>query len=261
MGDARGVPPGRRGRRIRRIAPLLRHALLDLLHRLLHVLGLDAVGQRLPGRAAGEGLAQLLAELARVLLALLGIFGQRPLQHLVHRLGHLDAPGQLHHLAALVLHPREHLQHDDRQGVDVGPHVVVLLGADLGRHVLDGVPGAALGSDIGLHREGVGQGEVRDLEQIGQDDDVLRLHAAVDDLPGGVAERLTQLAADRLHLGQREGLVLAAAQVDDLAQGQPLEELHHIEAAVPVPVHVQVLDHVLVDQVPHPRQRGEEVFA
>ena len=135
------------------------------------------------------------------------------------RVGAIHLPGQ-----QLIEHGPE--------AVDVCPAVDRAIFEDL-RGQVGGAARVRLGLGEGGPRQGLIHREVGELEHIRQDEHVLRLEIAVGSVAVGVAEGHTDLAQDRLRLKQAEPLAFLPPQPHDLAQGQPLKELHR-EHVLPI---------------------------
>jgi hypothetical protein len=165
--------------------------------------------------------------------------------------------------AGIAPGPGEALEHDQSEGVDVGCRsglTCQLLGCQV-RGGADALAG-------GGHSGGVAEArdpEVRetDVGRPGVEDDVGRLHVAVDDVQSvRVRQCLGQLLADRdrpldaqraavEHVGQRRAIHEVEHQIWDTVVGTPAAQSHHagvIESTEhldlgPEPVHALGVDH------------------
>ena len=164
--------------------------------------------------------------------------GQAAVDHVVERLRHLGplrahrgrGRGEARHggrdlgVAAERRVAAERFVHEQAERVDVGARVggaaVHLLRGEVprGAHHRAG-PGEVVGAG------GLGDPEVGDLRRSRRrHQHVCRLHVAVHE-PGAVrgVERVGDLLADADHVGHREATLF----VDEMAQGGPVDELHH----------------------------------
>ena len=161
----------------------------------------------------------------------------------------------------------EHLPEEHPQGVEVGGGGDGLAGDHLRGEVALRAPADLLGGDEGHPRHEASLPEVGDLQEVGEDDDVLGLEVPVghpphvlDGLGVGVLEGGGELREDGLDLPEAEALPLGRPQVDDLAEGQPLEVLHHQIGALAVEALLVEAHDVGVREPPgHPGLEAEGV--
>ena len=168
----------------------------------MHLLGGDTVGQGLGHRPIQHGDLQLVAQQGRIGQAAVGVPGESLGQGQIKSLGDLILDLAQLDLATLMGLASEQLNQQRRDGVHISSGIKGLAIPHLWRQAEEGIGGGPLGPHIRLRRQCLGQSKVRDLEQIGQDDDVLGFQTTMHHQARTMANPYAQLGEDRLHFAQ-----------------------------------------------------------